>query len=114
MTAAHTGNVEAAKVLLAHGAAVDAREQWRGQTALMWAVSERHPEMVKELIGHGADVNARSAIQHWERQTTAEPREKWLPPGGLTPLLFAARQGCLECARILAEKGADLNAQDPD
>lgn len=114
MTAAHTGNVEAAKVLLAHGAAVDAREQWRGQTALMWAVSERHPEMVKELIDHGADVNARSAIQHWERQTTAEPREKWLPPGGLTPLLFAARQGCLECARILAEKGADLNAQDPD
>jgi ankyrin repeat protein len=32
----------------------------------------------------------------------------------MTPLLFAARQGCLECARILVEHGADLNASDPD
>jgi len=114
MTVARTGNVKAAKVLLAHGAAVDARENWRGQTALMWAAAEGHPEMVSELIAHGAEVKARSAIQKWERQTTAEPREKWLPPGGLTPLLFAARQSCLECARILLEKGADINAQDPD
>lgn len=114
MTVARTGNVEAAKVLLAHGATVDARENWRGQTALMWAVAELHPDMVKELIAHGADVNARSAVQKWERQVTAEPRDKWLPPGGLTPLLFAARQGCLECARILVEKGADVNVVDPD
>ena len=114
MTVARTGNVEAARALLAHGAAVDAREQWRGQTALMWAVGEGHPEMVQELIAHGADVNARSAVQHWERQVTAEPREKWLPPGGLTPLLFAARQACLACARVLVDKGADLNAGDPD
>ena len=35
----------------------------------------------------------------------AEPREKWLPPGGLTPLLFAARQGSLESARVLVEAG---------
>ncbi|HEY1241291.1 MAG TPA: ankyrin repeat domain-containing protein [Bryobacteraceae bacterium] len=114
MTVARTGNVEAARVLLAHGAAIDARENWRGQTALMWAAAEQHPEMVQELIAHGADVNARSAIQQWERQVTAEPREKWLPPGGLTPLMFAARQNCLECARILLDKGADVNAQDPD
>ena len=114
MTVARTGNVEAAKVLLSHGAAIDAREDWRGQTALMWAAAEQHPEMVQELIAHGADVNARSATQHWERQVTAEPREKWLPPGGLTPLMFAARQNCLDCALILVDKGADLNAQDPD
>ncbi len=29
--------------------------------------------------------------------------------GGLTPLVFAARQDCLECARILVEAGADVN-----
>lgn len=114
MTVARTGNVDAAKVLLAHGAVIDAREQWRGQTALMWAVAEGHPDMVRELIAHGADFNARSEIQHWERQVTAEPREKWLPPGGLTPLLFAARQNCLECAQILVDHGADVNVQDPD
>jgi ankyrin repeat protein len=114
MTVARTGSVEAARVLLANGAAVDARESWRGQTALMWAAAQNHPAMVRELVAHGADVNARSAVQKWERQTTQEPRQKWLPPGGLTPLLFAARQGSVESARVLVEAGADVNATDPD
>jgi uncharacterized protein len=114
MTVARTGVVEAAKVLLDHGAKVDAREQWHGQTALMWAVDEQHPAMVKELITHGADVNAVSNVNQWERQKTAEPRDKWLPLGGLTPLLFAARQGCVECARILLDAGARINTADPD
>jgi ankyrin repeat protein len=113
MTAARTGNVDAAKVLLDHGAKVDAREEWHHQTALMWAVAERHPAMVRELIARGADVNARSQVNAWERQNTMEPREKWLPLGGLTPLLFAAREGCLGCAQVLAEAGADLQVQDP-
>jgi ankyrin repeat protein len=113
MTAARTGSVEAARVLLAHGASVDAREGWRGQTALMWAAAQNHAAMVRELLSNGADVNARSAVQTWERQNTEEPREKWLPPGGLTPLLFAARQGSLESARVLVESGAEVNAADP-
>jgi uncharacterized protein len=113
MTAARTGVVEAAKVLLDHGAQVDAREGWHGETALMWAVTEGHAEMARELIAHGADVNALSNVNRWERQTTSEPREKWLPVGGLTPLLFAARQGCLDCAQVLVEKRADVNAADP-
>ena len=78
----HTGNVEAAKVLLDHGAhGRCSRRNWHGETALMWATAEKHPAMVKELIAHGADVNARSNLKNWERQTTAEPREKWLPLG---------------------------------
>ena len=103
MTVARTGNVEAAKVLLAHGADVNSKEQWRQQTPLMWAVAESHPEMAQELIAHGADVNARQVTWNWERQVTKEPREKWMPLGGLTPLLFAARQGCVECARVLVK-----------
>jgi uncharacterized protein len=114
MTVARTGVVEAAKFLLDHGAKVDAREEWHGQTALMWAVDEKHPAMVKELIAHGADVNAVSNINKWERQKTAEPRDKWLPLGGLTPLLFAARQGCIECEQILLEAGARIDTTDPD
>ena len=114
MTASHTGNPDAVKALLDHGATVDAKESWHGETALMWAAAENHPQVVKMLIEHGADVNARSNLNHWERQTTAEPREKWLPMGSLTPLMFAARQGCMECAKILVDAGAHKNAVDPD
>jgi len=114
MTVARTGSVEAAKALLAHGAKVDARETWHGETALMWAAGQRHPEMVAALIAAGADVNAISTVVHWERQTTAEPREKWLPPGGFTPLMFAARENCVECIKVLADHGANLNLADPD
>jgi ankyrin repeat protein len=114
MTAARTGAVAAAALLMKRGADVNARESWRGQTALMWAAAQRHPAMMEALIEHGADVNGRSSVQRWRRQVTAEPREKQLPPGGFTPLLFAARQGCIECARILVKAGADVNAADPD
>jgi len=114
MTAARTGNVPAAKVLLANGAKVDAKETWQGQTALFWAVAQKHPQMVQELIAHGADVNARTATKIWERQNTAEPREKWMPLGAQTPLMFAAREGCAACVPILAKAGADLNATDID
>jgi ankyrin repeat protein len=114
MTVARTGSVEAAKVLLAHGADVNSKEQWRRQTPLMWAVAESHPEMARELITHGADVNARQVTWNWERQVTKEPREKWMPLGGLTPLMFAGRQGCVECARVLLKAGADINAANPN
>jgi ankyrin repeat protein len=112
MTIARAGNVEAAKILLAHGADVYARETWHRQTALMYAAGEAHPEMMRLLIAHGALVNDQDGVQKWARQTTSEPREKWLPTGAVTPLLFAARQGCVECAQVLVEHGAELNATD--
>ncbi len=114
MTASRAGQLAAVKVLLEAGAAVDAREQWRGQTALMWAAAEGHPDVIKELAAHGADVNAKSSTQKWERQVTAEPREKWLPPGGLTPMYFAARQGCVACITVLASLKANVNFADQD
>ncbi len=114
MTSARGGHVEAARALLERGAEIDAREEWHGQTALMWAAAQGHPDMIALLAEHGADVNARSNVEEWERQQTAEPRDKWLPPGGLTPLLFAAREGCLACIPVLVESGADVNATTPD
>jgi ankyrin repeat protein len=114
MTVARGGHGEAARLLIARGAAVDARERWHGQTALMWAAAQGHAAMLHELIAHGADVNARSNVEEWQRQVTAEPRDKWLPPGGLTPLLFAARENCLGCIPVLVEAGADIHATTPD
>ena len=70
--------------------------------------------MVKELIARGADVNARSMVNDWERQVTSEPRAIHRPAGGLTPLLYAAREGCVECVKHLVAGKADLNLPDPE
>ena len=114
MVVARTGRVDAARLLLKYGAKVNTIEQWRGQTALMWAVAQKQPAMVAELVKAGADVNARSTVNNWDRQVTAEPRAIYRPAGGLTPLLYATREGCVECARLLVEAGADLNLADPE
>ncbi len=53
MSVARTGNVEAARLLIKHGANVNAVERFGGQTALMWAAARRHPEMVKLLAVEG-------------------------------------------------------------
>jgi ankyrin len=114
MIVARTSQVEAARLLLKRGANVNAVEKWRGQTALMWAAAQRQPAMVKELIAAGASVDARSIANDWQRQVTAEPRAVYRPAGGLTPLLYAAREGCVECAALLVDGGADINLADPE
>jgi ankyrin repeat protein len=109
-TAARTGNPDTVKVLLDAGAEIDAREDWHGQTALMWAVSQQHAALIPLLVERGANINAISALEVWERQITDEPREKWLPPGGMNALMFAAREGCLTCIEPLLDAGASIDA----
>jgi ankyrin repeat protein len=104
----------AAELLLDRGATVDAREHWGGQTALMWASARRHPEMMALLISHGADVDARSIDRDYQRHVTAEGRPKSLDSGGLTPLLYAARENCGACVSVLLANGADIDLPDPD
>ena len=121
MTAARTGIVEAVRALLKHGADVDAIELSRGQTALMWAVAQRHPDVVRLLIEHGADVRARSSIRRVIVNTgtaggDAQFEGSMVVPedrGGYTPLLFAARHGDVESARLLLDAGADANDTAP-
>ncbi len=115
MTAARAGNPEAVRVLLKHGAAVDARESWKGQTALMWAAAGNRAEVVKALIEAGADVNARSTEWPEEKKRPSNGNLVSVRPrGGLTPLLFAAREGALASIQVLAKAGADLNLTEPD
>jgi uncharacterized protein len=114
MVVARTSRVDTAQLLIKRGANVNAVEKWRGQTALMWAAAQGQPAMVRALIAAGADVNARATVNNWARQVTAEPRAIYRPTGGLTPLLYAAREGCNECVAALVEGGADVNLPDPD
>jgi ankyrin repeat protein len=90
MTAARTGKVDAVKVLIAHGADVNYKESKRGQTALMWAAADGNTAVVEELVERGADMRARTK-------------------GGLTPLLFAVREGRMDTVRAFLKAGANVN-----
>ena len=114
LAVARTGNVKAAQLLVNAGAKVDAREAFGGQTPLMWASARRHPAMMEFLISKGADVNAASTDRNYQRHVTAEGRPKSLDSGGLTPLLYAARENCMACVEVLLKNKADINLPDPD
>jgi ankyrin len=131
MTATRTGAVPAIRLLLERGAQVDARDPEFQQTALMIAVREDHAPAVEALLKAGASVDA---------QTRKGPTPKFVPPckgtgcgsegvginrggvpdrgrraevkGGMTPLLYAARDGMLEPARLLVAAGANLELGD--
>jgi len=70
--------------------------------------------MIKLLASRGADVNAHGVIRQWERKVITEPRPKDMNKGGFTPLLYAAREGCVECAKGLIAAGADPDIGDPE
>jgi ankyrin repeat protein len=123
MAASRAGRADIVTVLLEHGANVDAKENVRGQTALMWAVSQRHPEVVRLLLQHGADVSVhtRSNPQlvytgdvSGAGRNPAEWVMRTLDRGGSTALMFAARQGDLESAKLLLAAGANPNETGPD
>ncbi len=114
MAVARTGKVDAAQLLLKHHANPNATEQWGGQTALMWAAAQSQPEMIRALIKGGAKVDMRATVHDWQRRVTAEGRPKDMNRGGLTALLYAARESCIPCAKELLDRGADINLGDPD
>jgi len=114
MVASRSGNPDVVEQLIAKGAAVNARAS-RGQTALMWAVAQMHPAVVKALLAHGADVSARSDA--WSQVMAVPPHglpeyNSAIPHGADTALLFAARVGDLESAKLLLAAGASANDAD--
>jgi ankyrin repeat protein len=115
MTAARTGNPDIVRLLIEHGADVSAKGDAYGETALTWAAQENHAEAAEVLIAHGADVNTRTnPLERAKDRFGLEGVLTILPHGNWTPLMYAARQGSLDTARTLVERGASLNLTDPD
>ena len=117
MLAARAGSLPIVEVLAKAGAKIDTREKFRGQSALMWAVGSNSAgaaAVAEFLIKQGAEVDFRSAVNDWGNQMTGEPRSQYRANGGLTPLLYTTRSGCIECARLLLKAGAKLERPTPD
>jgi ankyrin repeat protein len=114
MLAARTGNVAVAELLVREGADVNQRERFRDQSAVMWAAAQGHADMVAFLVSKGADLSTRARANDWGTQITNEPRVQYRPTGGLTPLLYAARAGCLRCVQVMLQAGADRDRPNPD
>src|SRR5215831_14409623 len=130
MTATKVGNVDAVRTLLDHGATVDARDPAFQQTALMMAVRENHPDVLNLLIDRGAQVNVQTRTgptPNWVlpnsvpgfghgigivRGGLPERGSRYLIPGAMTPLLYAARDGRIESAKLLLAAGAGIEHAD--
>ena len=132
MTASRVGDVESVRALLDHGAKVDATDPAFKQTALMIAIRENRAGVVRLLVDHGANVNAQTRTGEtpgWVlpnsvpgfghgigiiRGGLPERGSRYYIPGGLTPLLYATRDGRLDAAKILVDGGADIETTDPN
>jgi ankyrin repeat protein len=116
MAAARTGRPEPIKLLLAQGADPNAAERTFGETALMWAAGNDHADAIRALVAGGAKPNVRSAEINLPKAPVdfSFAVATALPRGGMTALMYAARQGQIHAVTALADVGADLNVADPE
>jgi len=116
MLAIKTGETPVVETLIKAGAKVNQIERFHNQTPLMWAAAapKNAGEIVKLLLSKGADVKPRALYSDWPSQITSEPRAQYRPVGGLTAMLYAARDGCYECVDELIAAGADVNVPTPE
>lgn len=91
--AAYRGKVASIRVLIAAGADLNCRDK-KGQTPLIEACRSGYPKAVIELIDKGADINISKAAEK------------------TTPLMFAASMKSPDLAKLLLDKGSDIEAKD--
>ena len=116
MVAIQTGDLSIVDMLIKAGANVNAVEKFHNQTPLMYAADapKNAGEIVKLLLSKDASVTPRALYTDWPNQISSEPRAQFRPVGGLTALLYAARDGCYDCVEEMIRSGADVNVPTPE
>ena len=119
-------DVDAARALIAQGAAVDA-VQPDGATALHWAAYHDAVELVDLLLGAGAAIDAANdygvtplalACDNGAARTVTRLLAAGADPNrargtGETPVMTCARTGAVEAVTALFARGADPSAAEP-
>jgi len=100
--AANQGFVEIASILLMNGADVNGGEIHSGIPPLHQASKYNSVEFVNLLIKNKVNINAKAKEYEKGREV------------GRTALHFAAGENAVDCARVLIESGAEIDAQDED
>jgi ankyrin repeat protein len=116
MVAIQTGDLPVVEMLIKAGANVNAVEKFQHQTPLMYAAAgtKNAGEIVKLLLSKDASVTPRALYADWPNQISSEPRAQFRPVGGLTALLYAARDGCYACVEEMIAAGANVNVPTPE
>lgn len=116
MAAARTGQPDTLKVLLKAGADPNTAERRFGETALMWAAGHNHGEAIRVLVAGGSEPDAISTVINLPpaKVDFSFAVGTALPKGGMTALMYAAREGQIDAVTALADVGANLNAVDPE
>ncbi len=120
MSAATSGNAAAVTALIDGGADLNAREKTNGQTALMFAAWEDRGDAIRVLIARGAHAGLSSFVALLDEPMFDDDglpvaRKKGAQSGGssvmggMTALLFAARDGNPDAVKALIESGVDVN-----
>jgi ankyrin repeat protein len=104
MLAARQGSIEATEQLIAAGADLDATEPQYGFTALQTAIFNGHYALAKQLLEKGADPNDGSLYVVMEMRNLATYSNRPNPPDTERGVSH------LDVARLLIDRGADLNA----
>ncbi len=127
MIAARTGTTDVLDLLLDAGANLEVREAEFSQTALMIAVRENSIAAISLLIERGSDVNASTRIGQppafvkpckgtgcgsegvgINRGGLPDRGRRDSTKGGMTSLLYAARDGYADAAKLLIAAGANI------
>ena len=105
MAAARSGRPEVLQLLLTKGADPNAVEGEFGETALMWAAGHDNADAIRVLAAAGANLNAHSKVIDLPKVNVdfSFAVATALPRGGMTALMYAARQGRINAVTALAE-----------